>query len=125
MPADLYDISAFLAVAQAGGFRDAARASGASASSLSEAVRRLESKLGVRLLNRTTRSIAPTEAGARLLERMGPALAEVEAALEQALSEAQPRPEDVEKHTYAPSAVDAVYPGDYTGLPASEASGGR
>ena len=52
------------------------------ASSLSEAVRRLEAKLGVRLLNRTTRSIAPTEAGARLLERLTPALGEVEAALD-------------------------------------------
>ena len=82
MPADLNDLSAFLAVARAGGFRDGARASGASASALSEAVRRLEARLGVRLLNRTTRSIAPTEAGARLLERMGPALAEVEAALD-------------------------------------------
>jgi DNA-binding transcriptional LysR family regulator len=82
MAADLNDLSAFLAVAQAGGFRDAARAGGASASSLSEAVRRLEIKLGVRLLNRTTRSIAPTEAGARLLERLAPALGEVEAAMD-------------------------------------------
>ena len=49
---------------------------------LSEAVRRLEAQLGVRLLNRTTRSVVPTEAGARLLERLGPALAEVEAALD-------------------------------------------
>jgi 2-oxoisovalerate dehydrogenase E1 component alpha subunit len=46
------------------------------------------------------------------------ALAEVEAALEQALSEPQPRPEDVERFTYAPSEVDVVYPNDYTGLPA-------
>src|SRR5262245_25401024 len=45
------------------------------------------------------------------------ALAEVEAAVEQALSEPQPRTEDVEKYTYAPSEVDAVYPEDYTGLP--------
>jgi 2-oxoisovalerate dehydrogenase E1 component alpha subunit len=45
------------------------------------------------------------------------AATEVEAALEQVLSEPMPRPEDVEKHTYAPSPVDAVYPGDYTGLP--------
>ena len=82
MPADLNDLSAFLAVARAGGFRDGARASGVSASSLSEAVRRLEERLGVRLLNRTTRSIAPTEAGARLLERLSPALAEVDAALD-------------------------------------------
>ena len=49
---------------------------------LSEAVRRLETQLGVRLLNRTTRSVVPTEAGARLLERLGPALTEVEAALD-------------------------------------------
>ena len=69
MTTDLNDLSAFVAVGRAGGFRDAARASGASASTLSEAVRRLETRLGVRLLNRTTRSIAPTEAGARLLER--------------------------------------------------------
>lgn len=82
MATDLNDLSAFAAVAQAGGFRDAARLRGVSASSLSEAVRRLEAKLGVRLLNRTTRSIAPTEAGARLIERLGPALGEVEAALD-------------------------------------------
>src|SRR3954465_8081610 len=82
MAAELDDLTAFVAVARAGGFRDAARASGASASSLSEAVRRLETKLGVRLLNRTTRSVAPTEAGARLLDRLRPALVEVEAALD-------------------------------------------
>jgi DNA-binding transcriptional LysR family regulator len=82
MVADLGDLTAFMAVARAGGFRDGARASGSSASSLSEAVRRLEVRLGVRLLNRTTRSVAPTEAGARLLERLGPALGEVEAALD-------------------------------------------
>ncbi len=82
MAADLGDLTAFLVVARAGGFRDGARASGGSASSLSEAVRRLEVRLGVRLLNRTTRSVAPTEAGARLLERLGPALGEVEAALD-------------------------------------------
>ncbi|WP_218862606.1 MULTISPECIES: LysR family transcriptional regulator [unclassified Rhodanobacter] len=75
-------MSAFVAVARAGGFRDAARKIGGSASSLSEAVRRLESTLGVRLLNRTTRSVATTEAGARLLDRLGPALGEVEAALD-------------------------------------------
>ena len=82
MKFDLADLDAFAAVARAKGFRDGARASGGSASGLSEAVRRLETKLGVRLLNRTTRSVVPTEAGARLLERLGPALAEVEAALD-------------------------------------------
>src|SRR5271165_199283 len=82
MNVDLGDLNAFVAVARAGGFRDGARANGASASGLSEAVRRLETQLGVRLLNRTTRSVAPTEAGQRLLERLGPALTEVEAALD-------------------------------------------
>lgn len=82
MAADLGDLSAFVAVTRAGGFREAARTMGVSASSLSETVRRLEGALGVRLLNRTTRSVAPTEAGARLLERLAPALGEVEAALD-------------------------------------------
>ena len=82
MAMDLGDLTAFMAVARAGGFRDGARVSGRSASSLSEAVRRLEAKVGARLLNRTTRSVAPTEAGARLLDRLGPALGEVEAALD-------------------------------------------
>jgi DNA-binding transcriptional LysR family regulator len=79
---DLSDLNAFVAVARAKGFRDAARASGVSASGLSEAIRRLEAQLGVRLLNRTTRSVMPTEAGERLLERLSPALREVEAALD-------------------------------------------
>jgi DNA-binding transcriptional LysR family regulator len=82
MATDFQDLFAFLAVVQAGGFREGARASGTSASSLSEAVRRLETRLGVRLLNRTTRSVLPTEAGARLAERLVPALGEVEAALD-------------------------------------------
>jgi DNA-binding transcriptional LysR family regulator len=82
MDTDLSDLSAFLTVARAKGFRDGARASGNSASGLSEAVRRLETQLGVRLLNRTTRSVVPTEAGQRLLERLGPALNEVQAALD-------------------------------------------
>ncbi|MDO9708106.1 LysR family transcriptional regulator [Paracraurococcus lichenis] len=82
MRADLGDLQAFLAVARAGGFREGARVAGTSASGLSEAVRRLEARLGVRLLHRTTRSVRPTEAGARLLERLGPALGEVDAALD-------------------------------------------
>jgi DNA-binding transcriptional LysR family regulator len=82
MDMDLSDLNAFLAVARAQGFRDGARASGSSASGLSEAVRRLEAKLGVRLLHRTTRSVVPTEVGQRLLERLTPALNEVQAALD-------------------------------------------
>jgi DNA-binding transcriptional LysR family regulator len=79
---DLGDLNAFVAVARAKGFRDGARVHGSSASGLSEAVRRLETQLGVRLLNRTTRSVVPTEAGAHLLQRLGPALTEVEAAID-------------------------------------------
>jgi len=82
MKTNLSDLNGFVAVVQAGGFRGAARASGLSASSLSEAVRRLEAALGVRLLHRTTRSVVPTEAGASLLARLRPALNEVEAALD-------------------------------------------
>jgi DNA-binding transcriptional LysR family regulator len=82
MRVDLGDLNAFVAVARASGFRGGARVSGASASGLSEAVSRLEAQLGVRLLNRTTRSVVPTEAGERLLARLGPALTEVEAALD-------------------------------------------
>jgi DNA-binding transcriptional LysR family regulator len=82
MKADLGDLNAFLAVAQARGFREAARATSSSASTLSEAVRRLETELGVRLLHRTTRSVTPTEAGARLIDRLAPALGEVAAALD-------------------------------------------
>ncbi|MDE2111451.1 MAG: LysR family transcriptional regulator [Alphaproteobacteria bacterium] len=82
MKLDLDDLNAFIAVARARGFRDGARASGLSASGLSEAVRRLEAQLGVRLFHRTTRTVLPTEAGERLLERLGPALDEVDAALD-------------------------------------------
>ncbi|KQX96466.1 LysR family transcriptional regulator [Rhodanobacter sp. Root480] len=82
MKPNLADLNAFVTVATAGGFREGARLSGGSASMLSEAVRRLETQLGVRLLHRTTRSVAPTEAGMGLLERLRPALAEVEGALD-------------------------------------------
>ena len=83
---DLQDISAFVAVATHGGFRGAARQTGTSASQLSEAVRRLEARLGLRLFNRTTRSVATTVAGQRLLEQLMPALNAVESALDVANS---------------------------------------
>jgi len=78
----LSDLSAFALVVQHRGFRQAARASGQSASALSESVRRLENQLGIRLLLRTTRSVTPTEAGALLLSRLRPALSEVASALD-------------------------------------------
>jgi len=82
MPPELDDLAAFVAVARAGGVREAARVSGVSASGLSEALRRLETRLGARLLHRSTRSISLTEAGARLYERVRPSLAEIGAALD-------------------------------------------
>lgn len=78
----LADLDAFSAVAVARSFRAAARARGVSASSLSEAVRRLEDRLGIRLLNRTTRSVTATEAGERLLTGLAPSLAGISEALE-------------------------------------------
>ena len=81
MTEDIGELKAFVAVAGAGGFREAARMLQASPSGLSEAVRRLESRLGVRLLHRTTRSVLPTEQGERLLERAAPAFAELADAL--------------------------------------------
>ena len=80
--APLEDLSAFTSVARHGGFRTAARATGTSASRLSEAIRRLEARLGIRLLHRTTRSVTLTEAGDRLLARLRPALEELDQALD-------------------------------------------
>jgi DNA-binding transcriptional LysR family regulator len=80
---DLADLDAFAAVARARGFRGAAARRGVSPSSLSQAVRRLEERLGVRLLNRTTRSVTATEAGERLLNRLTPTLAELAQALDE------------------------------------------
>lgn len=82
MATDLDHLHAFVAVARARGFREAARTAGTSASRLSDTVRRLEAQLGVRLFNRTTRSVALTQAGQELLARLAPALTEVEAALD-------------------------------------------
>jgi DNA-binding transcriptional LysR family regulator len=99
-----------VAVARAEGFRDAARLSGRSASGLSEAIRRLEAGLGVRLLNRTTRSVVPTEAGRRLLDRLAPALAEVEAALD-VVNTFRDRPAGTLKLNVPTSAARLVLPG--------------
>lgn len=85
----LMDVALFAAVVEAGGFRVAAQKRGISASSISDCVRRLESDLGVRLLNRTTRSVFPTEVGARLLERLRPALEEINAAFSDLDNDAQ------------------------------------
>jgi DNA-binding transcriptional LysR family regulator len=78
---DLNDIVAFLAVARERSFTRAASRLGVSQSALSQTVRGLEARLGLRLLTRTTRSVAPTEAGERLLLAAGPRLDEIDAEL--------------------------------------------
>ena len=82
-PGDLNVLVAFLAVAEERSFTRAARRLGASPSALSHAVRGLEEQLGVRLLARTTRSVAPTEPGEQLIARLQPALGDVRDALDQ------------------------------------------
>lgn len=87
----LADLEAFAAVAECRNFRKAAALRRVSPSQLSEAVRRLETRLEARLLNRTTRSVTPTEAGAMLLARVRPHLAGIEGALEQvAVTDGEP-----------------------------------
>jgi DNA-binding transcriptional LysR family regulator len=75
------DLRAFAAIVEHGSFAKAAAHLGVSPSALSQTIRGLETRLGVRLLNRTTRSVAPSEAGSRLLERLTPAMSELEAAV--------------------------------------------
>lgn len=82
MPIDLNLLAAFASVARRRNFRAAAVERGVSASTLSQQIRDLEAALDLRLLNRTTRSVAPTEAGVRLLERLAPALADITSAVD-------------------------------------------
>ncbi|SJM28515.1 LysR family transcriptional regulator [Mesorhizobium delmotii] len=87
----LSQLAVLATVAQCGSFRGAARELAIAPSAVSHAVSSLEARLGVRLLARSTRSVAPTEEGAQLLERLRPALSEIDLALESAL-EARDRP---------------------------------
>jgi len=75
---ELGDLSAFLAVAEARSFTRAAAKLGTSQSAVSHTIKRLEARLGLRLLTRTTRSVAPTEAGERLIETLRPALDDID-----------------------------------------------
>ena len=77
MATNLDDVDSFAAVCRSGGFRQAGKATGRSPSALSDAIRRLEASTGVALLNRTSRSVAPTEAGAQLLSGIDVALGEI------------------------------------------------
>jgi DNA-binding transcriptional LysR family regulator len=83
---DFAELRAFAAVVEHGNFGRAAAQLGMSASALSQTIRQLESRLGVRLLNRTTRSVAPTEAGERLHARLLPMMRELDAAIAEAVA---------------------------------------
>lgn len=88
---ELADLAAFVTIADEASFTRAAARMDTSQSALSYTIRRLESRLGVRLLNRTTRSVAPTEAGERLLSALRPALSSIGGMLNE-LSELQEKP---------------------------------
>jgi DNA-binding transcriptional LysR family regulator len=104
---DLNDIVAFLAVARERSFTRAAAKLGVSQSALSQTLRGLEARLGLRLLTRTTRSVAPTEAGERLLRAAGPRLEEIDAELA-ALSELRDKPSGTIRITAHDHAIQAV-----------------
>jgi DNA-binding transcriptional LysR family regulator len=104
---NLNDLTAFLAVARERSFTNAAAKLGISQSALSHTVRGLEERLGVRLLTRTTRSVAPTEAGERLLRGVGPRLDEVDAELA-ALSEWREKPAGTIRITVGEHAASSV-----------------
>jgi DNA-binding transcriptional LysR family regulator len=89
--ANLNDIVAFLAVAREKNFTKAAAKLGVSQSALSHTIRALETRLGLRLLTRTTRSVSPTDAGERLLNAVGPHFADIQAELD-ALSALRDKP---------------------------------
>ncbi len=75
---NLRDLNAFVIVAEEGSFTRAAARLGVSQSALSQTVRNLEERIGIRLLNRTTRNVSPTEAGERLLSEVAPALEQID-----------------------------------------------
>lgn len=107
MREDLNDLLAFVAVATDKSFTLAAGRLGTSQSSLSRTIRRLEERLGVRLLTRTTRSVSRTEAGERLLEKIGPRLDEIEVELD-ALTELRDRPAGTVRITCSEHAAETV-----------------
>jgi DNA-binding transcriptional LysR family regulator len=101
------DLAAFIAVARHGSFTKAARQMGVSQSALSHTISGLEKRLGIRLLTRTTRSVSPTEAGARLLQTAAPRLEEIVQELA-SLSELRDRPAGTIRITAAEHAANHV-----------------
>src|ERR1700688_4435349 len=104
---NLNDILAFLAVARERSFTRAAAKLGVSQSALSHTIRGLEARLGLRLLTRTTRSVAPTEAGERLLRTLGPRLDEIDAELA-ALNDLREKPAGTLRITAGEHAAEAI-----------------
>src|SRR6185436_18755911 len=104
---ELGDLVAFLAVAEERSFTRAAAKLGVSQSALSFTVRRLETRLGLRLLNRTTRSVAPTDAGERLLRTLRPALDQIDTELS-ALGELRDKPSGTVRITANDHAADTI-----------------
>lgn len=104
---DLPDLAAFLAVAEEASFTRAAARLGTSQSALSHTIRRLETRLGIRLLARTTRHVAATDAGERLLETLRPALADIDARLA-ALSSLRDTPAGTVRITAGSDAAERI-----------------
>ncbi|MBP2315719.1 LysR family transcriptional regulator [Azospirillum soli] len=104
---ELADLNAFLTVAEERSFTRAAAKLGTSQSTLSHTIRRLETRVGVRLLTRTTRSVAPTEAGERLLTTLKPALDSIGAQLA-SLSELREKPAGIIRITTAQHAATSI-----------------
>jgi DNA-binding transcriptional LysR family regulator len=101
------DVIAFLAVARERSFTKAAAQLGVSQSALSHTIRALEERLGLRLLSRTTRSVAATEAGERLLQSVGPRFDEIDAELS-ALSALREKPAGTIRITAGEHAAQAI-----------------
>src|SRR6059058_5861937 len=104
---NLDDLLAFVAVGRERSFTKAAAKLGVSQSALSHTIRQLESRLGVRLLTRTTRSVSPTEAGERLLHNVAPRLEESEAEIA-AVVELRKKPAGTIRITATEYAADAI-----------------
>jgi DNA-binding transcriptional LysR family regulator len=105
--ADRNDLEAFLAIARERSFTRAAAKLGVSQSALSQTLRGLEARLGLRLLTRTTRSVAPTEAGEHLLRTLGPAFDQIDTTLA-ALSEYREKPSGTIRITAGEHPVETI-----------------
>ena len=104
---NFHDLAALVAVAEERSFTRAAKKLGVSQSALSQTIRNLEDRVGVRLLTRTTRSVAPTEAGERLIRTVAPRFAEIDAELA-AVSELKDKPAGTVRITSTENAADAI-----------------